>query len=207
VLDLVERNGHNTIAVTDDGLANGKLLGVVTSRDYRPSRMSLDDKVSSFMTPREKLVVAPATVTLTEANDIIWDHKLNSLPIVDENDRLMYFVFRKVEQVFERRVGRKVAVAGHETCLVRFDSAHHIRFALRRLRAEYKGYSAFFCECDCHSVVADRLHDCRHERNVEFYSRRFALSEFDDGRFKVYVCRNTFFRSETGDKKIFAESS
>ena len=95
VLDLVERNGHNTIAVTDDGLANGKLLGVVTSRDYRPSRMSLDDKVSSFMTPREKLVVAPATVTLTEANDIIWDHKLNSLPIVDENDRLMYFVFRK----------------------------------------------------------------------------------------------------------------
>lgn len=95
VLDLVERNGHNTIAVTDDGLANGKLLGVVTSRDYRPSRMSLDEKVSSFMTPREKLVVAPATVTLTEANDIIWDHKLNSLPIVDENDRLMYFVFRK----------------------------------------------------------------------------------------------------------------
>lgn len=95
VLDLVERKGHNTIAVTDDGTSSGKLLGVVTSRDYRVSRMSLDDKVDSFMTPRSKLVVAPSTTSLTEANDIIWDHKLNSLPIVDDNDRLMYFVFRK----------------------------------------------------------------------------------------------------------------
>ncbi len=95
VLDLVERNGHNTIAVTSDGTSNGKLLGMVTSRDYRVSRMSLEDKVSSFMTPREKLVVAPSTVTLSEANDIIWDNKLNTLPIVDEEDRLLYFVFRK----------------------------------------------------------------------------------------------------------------
>lgn len=95
VLDLVERNGHNTIAVTSDGTSNGKLLGMVTSRDYRVSRMSLSDKVSSFMTPREKLVVAPSTVTLSEANDIIWDNKLNTLPIVDDEDRLLYFVFRK----------------------------------------------------------------------------------------------------------------
>lgn len=95
VLDLVERNGHNTIAVTSDGTSNGKLLGMVTSRDYRVSRMSLEDKVSSFMTPREKLVVAPSSVTLSEANDIIWDNKLNTLPIVDDEDRLLYFVFRK----------------------------------------------------------------------------------------------------------------
>lgn len=95
VLDLVERNGHNTIAVTSDGTSNGKLFGMVTSRDYRVSRMSLDDKVSTFMTPREKLVVAPSTVTLSEANDIIWDNKLNTLPIVDDEDRLLYFVFRK----------------------------------------------------------------------------------------------------------------
>ena len=95
VLDLVERNGHNTIAITSDGTSNGKLLGMVTSRDYRVSRMSLDDKVSTFMTPREKLVVAQSNVTLSEANDIIWDNKLNTLPIVDDEDRLLYFVFRK----------------------------------------------------------------------------------------------------------------
>ena len=95
VLDLKERNGFSTVAVTDDGSATGKLLGIVTGRDYRVSRMDVSEKVSSFMTPREKLIVAPADTTLKGANDIIWEHKLNSLPIVDENDRLMYFVFRK----------------------------------------------------------------------------------------------------------------
>ena len=95
VLELKERNGFSTVAITDDGTATGKLLGIVTGRDYRVSRMDGSEKVSSFMTPREKLVVAPADTTLKTANDIIWEHKLNSLPIVDENDRLMYFVFRK----------------------------------------------------------------------------------------------------------------
>ena len=95
VLELKQRNGFSTVAITDDGSATGKLLGIVTGRDYRVSRMSGDEKVSTFMTPREKLITAPAETTLKEANDIIWENKLNSLPIVDENDNLMYFVFRK----------------------------------------------------------------------------------------------------------------
>ena len=95
VLALKQRNGFSTVAITEDGTANGKLLGIVTSRDYRVSRMAPTDKVKDFMTPRQKLVTAPAETTLKEANDIIWEHKLNSLPIVDENDHLLYFVFRK----------------------------------------------------------------------------------------------------------------
>ena len=95
VLALKEKNGFSTVAITDDGSATGKLLGIVTSRDYRVSRMNPTDKVADFMTPREKLVTAPRETTLKEANDIIWEHKLNSLPIVDQNDHLMYFVFRK----------------------------------------------------------------------------------------------------------------
>ena len=95
VLALKEKNGFSTVAITDDGTATGKLMGIVTGRDYRVSRMEGTEKVSTFMTPREKMVVAPADTTLKVANDIIWEHKLNSLPIVDENDHLMYFVFRK----------------------------------------------------------------------------------------------------------------
>ncbi len=95
VLAIVERNGHNTLAVTADGTPNGKLLGIVTGRDYRVSRMELDTKVKEFMTPFESLVCAPEGTTLKVANDIIWDHKLNSLPIIDENQNLKYFVFRK----------------------------------------------------------------------------------------------------------------
>ncbi len=95
VLALKEKNGFSTVAITDNGAATGKLLGIVTSRDYRVSRMSPTDKVASFMTPLEKLITAPAETTLKEANDIIWEHKLNSLPIVDKDGNLLYFVFRK----------------------------------------------------------------------------------------------------------------
>lgn len=95
VLELKARLGHSTIAITEDGSPNGKLLGIVTGRDYRVSRMSTDEKVENFMTPLEKLITAPEGTTLKTANDIIWDHKLNSLPIVDKNGRLVAFVFRK----------------------------------------------------------------------------------------------------------------
>lgn len=95
VLELKKRNGYSTMAVTEDGSATGKLLGIVSSRDYRVSRMELSTCVSEFMTPLEKLVTAPEGTSLKEANDIIWDHKLNSLPIVDAAGRLLYFVFRK----------------------------------------------------------------------------------------------------------------
>ena len=95
VLALKAKNGFSTVAVTEDGTATGQLLGIVSGRDYRVSRMDPSEKVGTFMTPREKLVVGAKDTTLKQANDIIWDNKLNSLPIVDENDHLMYFVFRK----------------------------------------------------------------------------------------------------------------
>ena len=95
VIDLKAKLGHSTMAVTEDGTPNGKLLGIVTSRDYRVSRMSPDTKVKEFMTPFSKLVYGDESTTLKTANDIIWDNKLNSLPIIDKNGNLKYFVFRK----------------------------------------------------------------------------------------------------------------
>ena len=95
VLDLKKRNGHSTVAITDDGTATGKLVGIVTGRDYRVSRMDPSTRIDTFMTPLEKLITAPESTTLKEANDIIWDHKLNSLPIVNDAGQLLYFVFRK----------------------------------------------------------------------------------------------------------------
>ena len=95
VLALKEKNGFSTIAITDNGQPNGKLMGLVTSRDYRVSRMTGDEKVGDFMTPFSRLITAPDTVTLKEANNILWDNKLNALPIIDENQCLKYFVFRK----------------------------------------------------------------------------------------------------------------
>ena len=95
VLKLKEAHGHSTFAVTDDGSATGKLLGIVTGRDYRVSRMTGEEKVKDFMTPLKNLVTAKEGTTLSEANDIIWEHKLNSLPIVADDGSLVAFVFRK----------------------------------------------------------------------------------------------------------------
>lgn len=95
VLALKERSGHSTIAITDDGTAEGKIQGIVTSRDYRVSRMDTSTKISEFMTPFSSLIYAEEGCTLSEANDMLWDNKLNALPIIDKNQRLTYFVFRK----------------------------------------------------------------------------------------------------------------
>ncbi len=95
VLDLKTRTGHSTVAITEDGSAHGKLLGIVASRDYRLSRMSTDLKVTEFMTPLDKLITAPATTSLHDCNDIIWDNKINSLPLIDEEGHLQYMVIRK----------------------------------------------------------------------------------------------------------------
>ena len=95
VLDLKYQTGHSTMAVTEDGSANGKFVGIVTSRDYRVSRMTPDIKVKDFMTKFEETICAQDTTSLKEANDIIWDHKLNCLPIIDKNQNLVSLVFRK----------------------------------------------------------------------------------------------------------------
>ena len=95
VLDLKEVKGHSTIAITEDGTSEGKLLGIVTSKDYRVSRMDPNTKISEFMTPFEKLECGKDGITLSEANDIIWDNKVNQLPIIDSKQRLKAFVFRK----------------------------------------------------------------------------------------------------------------
>ncbi|MEE3486645.1 MAG: IMP dehydrogenase [Bulleidia sp.] len=95
MMDILNETGHSTMPVTDDGTATGKLLGMITSRDYRLGHVDMNQTVSEFMTPREKLIVAGVDTSLSECNDIIWEHKLNQLPIVDKDDHLVYLVFRK----------------------------------------------------------------------------------------------------------------
>ena len=91
VMALKDKTGHSTMPVTDDGTPRGKLLGIVTSRDYRPSRDDHSALVETFMTPREKLIVGDKNITLKKANDVIWENKLN----VDDYDHLIGIVFRK----------------------------------------------------------------------------------------------------------------
>ena len=95
VLALTAKTGHSTIAITDDGSPSGKLLGIVTSRDYRKGRTPEETKVKEFMTPFAEMVYGKEGLTISEANDLIWEHKINCLPVIDEQQRLKYLVFRK----------------------------------------------------------------------------------------------------------------
>lgn len=116
VLELRNRTGHSTIAITDDGTGEGKLLGLVTDKDYRVSRMAPDTPVREFMTPFSKLVFAYDDVTLKTANNIIWEHKINALPVVDKNEHLKYFVFRK--DYSNHKANPLESIDGHKRYLV-----------------------------------------------------------------------------------------
>jgi IMP dehydrogenase len=95
VLELKAQKGHSTVPITEDGTSTGKFLGIVTSRDYRLTRTSLDTKIEDFMTKFEDVIYGEEGITLSEANDIIWNSKLNCLPILDKKQCLRYLVFRK----------------------------------------------------------------------------------------------------------------
>ncbi len=115
-LRLKKKTGHSTMAVTDDGTPNGKLMGILTSRDYRLSRVSLDTPVKDLMTPFDKLIYGYEGITLSEANDIIWDNKLNQLPIISEDGRLLSLVFRKDYE--EHKENPDELLDGHKSYLV-----------------------------------------------------------------------------------------
>ncbi len=95
VLELIQETGHSTVMVTDDGTAHGKFLGLVTDKDYRITRANLDEPIDNFMTPKDKVIWTKKGIGLAEANDIIWDNKIACLPILDDEERLKYLVFRK----------------------------------------------------------------------------------------------------------------
>ncbi len=95
VIELVKKTGHSTVMITDDGTAHGKFIGLVTDKDYRITRANLDDPIDNYMTPKEKVIWTKKGISLAEANDLIWEHKIACLPILDNEERLKYLVFRK----------------------------------------------------------------------------------------------------------------
>lgn len=95
VLALRERTGHTTMAVTSDGSPTGQLLGMLTSRDYRLSTTPPGARVGDLMTKFPDLVYGEEGITLSEANELIWRHKLNCLPVISKTGALANLVFRK----------------------------------------------------------------------------------------------------------------
>lgn len=94
-VNLRRRTGHSTIAVTSDGGANSKLLGLLTSKDFWEFKDDLSDLVTAHFTPIEKLVLAQDGVSLQDATEILWKNKKECLPIIDGKGNLKALVFRR----------------------------------------------------------------------------------------------------------------
>lgn len=94
-LDLRKRTGHSTIAITEDGTRNSKLLGLLTSKDFWEYKDDLTQPVSAFCTPKENLVMAEEGVSLQDATNLLWKHKKECLPVVTKSGDLHALVFRK----------------------------------------------------------------------------------------------------------------
>jgi IMP dehydrogenase len=94
-LTLRRKTGHSTVAITENGQRNSKLIGLLTSKDFWEYKDDLSQCVAGFYTPREKLVLAEEGVSLQEATNLLWKHKKECLPIVDKHGNLLSLVFRK----------------------------------------------------------------------------------------------------------------
>ncbi len=94
-LNLRRKTGHSTIAITEKGGRNTKLLGLLTSKDFWEYKDDLSQSVQGFFTPRERLVLAEEGVSLQDATTLLWKNKKECLPIVDREGNLRSLVFRK----------------------------------------------------------------------------------------------------------------
>src|SRR5436190_15631745 len=82
-LALMERYHISGVPITDDG---GRLVGILTNRDLR-FQQNASLPVSDLMTARE-LVTAPVGTTLGQAEQLLHRHRIEKLPIVDQ-DRVL----------------------------------------------------------------------------------------------------------------------
>ncbi|MEK9913573.1 MAG: IMP dehydrogenase, partial [Flavobacteriaceae bacterium] len=99
----MKEHGIGGIPIVDK---EGKLAGIVTNRDLRFEKRN-DRMITEVMTS-EKLVTAPAGITLAEAEDILQAHKIEKLPVVDEKEQLIGLItFRDITKLTQKPIANK----------------------------------------------------------------------------------------------------
>ena len=89
------KTGHSTIAITEGGKQHGKLLGLITSKDFWEFKDDLSKPILEYCTKVSNLIMAEEGVSLQEATEKLWKNKKECLPIVDKQGNLRALVFRR----------------------------------------------------------------------------------------------------------------
>jgi IMP dehydrogenase len=85
-LELMKKYRISGVPITDDGSKEGRLVGILTNRDLR-FETKLDRPIGDIMT-REHLITVPIGTTLDAAREILHQHKVEKLLVVDRDFRL-----------------------------------------------------------------------------------------------------------------------
>lgn len=98
-LSIMSDNKIGGIPVVND---NGTLIGIVTNRDLRFER-DMNKMVSAVMTQADKLITTTEFTDFIKAADILQDHKIEKLPVVDKNFKLIGLItYKDIIKIKER---------------------------------------------------------------------------------------------------------
>ena len=115
-IDLRNRTGHSTIAITADGGKHSKLLGILTSKDFWEFKDDLSRPIEEYHTPLSRLIFGEEGISLQDATEKLWKSKQACLPIIDKQGNLKSLVFRK--DYFDHKSNPDELTDSHKRLLV-----------------------------------------------------------------------------------------
>jgi IMP dehydrogenase len=92
---------------------SGILAGILSLRDMPLDRSADSRTVAEFMTPRERLVTRPASVTIEEAEQIMFAHRVEKLPLVDEGNRIRGLITMRDLKLYKQKPYSTKDAQGH----------------------------------------------------------------------------------------------
>jgi IMP dehydrogenase len=94
VARLLAEAEQGVAVVTETGETDGEFRGIISLEDFHLERHGASESAASRMRAGDGLVTASATVSLSEANELIWQHHLDVLPVV-EDGRVVSLVLKR----------------------------------------------------------------------------------------------------------------
>jgi IMP dehydrogenase len=95
---------HNASGILiEEAKGSGLLAGILSHRDMPLDRTAEDRPVSEFMTPRERLATRPPSVAIEEAQQVMFDHRVEKLPLVDEGNKIRGLITMRDLKLFKQK--------------------------------------------------------------------------------------------------------